>query len=105
MKTSTISRPQSKRSYTIKDSDIKKTHMKKREKLKTKTTSKPQQPIKAVVNLSSRQLSAPEEAILNKGLNFATSTKRINNLDIVASIEETASRMGREQVDELRHGK
>ena len=91
------------RSCTTEDHVTKKKHIEKLNKLKAKVTSKvPLQPIKAVVNLSNRQLTTAEETILNKGLNFATSTKRINNMDIVASIEETSSRIGREQGDELR---
>ena len=79
------------RSHDKEDEEMKKTHKQKLEKLKSRTITKPtHQPIKAVVNLSEKQLTKHEEEILNKGLNFATSTKRINSMDIVAPIEETA---------------
>ena len=33
--------------------------------------------VKAIVNISKRQLTTPEKSVLNKGLNFATTIKRI----------------------------
>ena len=34
-------------------------------------------PVEDVVNISKRQQTTPEESVLNKGLNFATTIKRI----------------------------
>ena len=47
-------------------------------------------PVEAIVNISKRQLTTPEKFVLNKGLNFATTIKRIPYLDLIASIEDAA---------------
>ena len=62
------------------------------EKMKT-TNTKIQShcsPVKAIVNISKRQLTSPEKLVLNKGLNFATTIKRIPYLDLIATIEDAA---------------
>ena len=59
-------------------------------------------PVKAVVNLSSRQLSHSEETVLNKGLNFATTTNCIPYLDIITHVEELALRIPTTQGNEIR---
>ncbi|XP_029657212.1 uncharacterized protein LOC115231293 [Octopus sinensis] len=59
-------------------------------------------PVKAVINVSIRHLESSEEAVLNKGLNFATTIKRIPYLYIIAPIEEIAIKMPKAQGDELR---
>ncbi|XP_036355188.1 uncharacterized protein LOC118761427 [Octopus sinensis] len=56
----------------------------------------------SVINVSSRYLESSEEAVLNKGLNFATTTKRILYLDIIAPIEEITVNIPKAQGDELR---
>ncbi|XP_029648363.1 uncharacterized protein LOC115222319 [Octopus sinensis] len=59
-------------------------------------------PVNAVINVSSQHLESFEEAILNKGLNFATTIKRIPYLDIIAPIEEIAINIPKALGDELR---
>ena len=49
-----------------------------------------------------RQLTTPEKLVLNKGLNFATTIKRIPYLDIIASIEDAALKIPKASTDELR---
>ena len=44
-------------------------------------------PVEAIVNISKRQLTTPEKLVLNKGLNFATTIKRIPYLDLIASMQ------------------
>ena len=92
------------RSRTAEHRRMKNTHMRKLDRLCKAKSNSPSttNPIKAVVNLSQRQLTPDEENVLNKGLNFATSIRHINHLDIIAPIEEAASRIGQEKGDELR---
>ena len=52
--------------------------------------------------LSKRQLTIPEKSVRNEGLNFATTIKRIPYLDLIAPIEDAASKISKDQVDELR---
>ncbi len=47
-------------------------------------------PVEAIVNISKRQLTTPEKSVLNKGLNFATTIKRIPYLNLIAPIEDAA---------------
>ena len=47
-------------------------------------------PVKAIVNISKRQLTTPEKSVLNKGLNFATTIKQIPYWDLIAPIEDAA---------------
>ena len=56
-------------------------------------------PVEAIVNISKRQLTTPEKLVLNKGLNFATTIKRIPYL---ASIEDTALKIPKARADELK---
>ena len=59
-------------------------------------------PVEAIVNISKRQLTTPEKSALNKGLNFATTIKRIPYLDLIAPIEDTALKIPKARADELR---
>ena len=47
-------------------------------------------PVEATVNISKRQLRTPEKSVLNKGLKFVTTIKRISYLDLLAPIEGAA---------------
>lgn len=58
--------------------------------------------IKAVINISNRQLSPSEELVLNKGLNFEVAPKQIYCLNIVSAIEEAAHRLSSEDAEEYR---
>ena len=73
---------------------------------KMKTTSMKTQshysPVEAIVNISKRQLTTPEKSVLNKGLNFATTIKRIPYLDLIAPIEGAALKIPKPRADELR---
>ena len=59
-------------------------------------------PVIAIVNISKRQLTTPEKLVLNKGLNFATTIKRLPYLDLIVSIEDAASKIPKARADELR---
>ena len=59
-------------------------------------------PVEAIVNISKRQLTTPEKLLLNKGLNFATTIKRIPYLDLIALIEDAALKIPKASADELR---
>ena len=59
-------------------------------------------PVEAIVNITKRQLKTPEKSVLNKGLNFATTIKRIPYLDLIASIEDAALKIPKARIDELR---
>ena len=59
-------------------------------------------PVEAIVKISKRQLTTPEKLVLNKGLNFATTIKRIPYLDLIASIEDAGLKIPKASVDELR---
>ena len=59
-------------------------------------------PVEAIVNISKRQLTTPEKLVPNKGLNFATTIKRIPYLDLIASIEDAALKIPKASADELR---
>ncbi|XP_029638026.1 uncharacterized protein LOC115213231 [Octopus sinensis] len=56
----------------------------------------------AVIIVSSQHLENSEEAVLNKGLKFATTIKCIRYLDMIAPIEEIAVKIPKAQGDELR---
>ena len=45
-------------------------------------------PVEANVNIGKRQLTTPEKSVLNKGLNFTTTIKRIPYLDLIAPIAD-----------------
>ena len=57
-------------------------------------------PVKAIVN--KWQLITPEKSVLNKGLNFATTIKRILYLDFIAPIKDAALKIPVGQTDEQR---
>ena len=59
-------------------------------------------PVEAIVNISKRQLTTPEKLVLNKGLNFVTTIKRIPYLDLIASIKDAALKIPKARADELR---
>ena len=59
-------------------------------------------PVEAIVNISKRQLTTPEKLVLNKGLNFVTTIKRIPYLDLIASIKDAALKIPKAKADELR---
>ena len=59
-------------------------------------------PVEAVVNISKRQLTTLGKSVLNKGLNFATTIKRIPYLDLIAPIEDAALKIPKARADELR---
>ena len=61
------------------------TKLEKRKTTNTKIQSH-YSPVEAIVNISKRQLTTPENLVLNKGLNFATTIKRIPYLDLIAPI-------------------
>ncbi|XP_029643909.1 uncharacterized protein LOC115218298 [Octopus sinensis] len=95
--------------------DLEKSYMKEFEMVKTRQIKKLMKlkgqrmkteirhpPVKAVINVSSRHLESSEEAVLNKGLKFATTIKRIPYLDIIVPIEEIAIKIPKAQGDELR---
>ena len=46
--------------------------------------------VEAIVNITKWQLTTPEKSVLNKGLNFATTIKRIPYLDLIAPIKDAA---------------
>ncbi|XP_029646753.1 uncharacterized protein LOC115220750 [Octopus sinensis] len=83
----------------VKTSQIKKFMKLNGQKMKTEVHHPP---VKAVINVSSRYLESSEEAVLNKGLDFATTIKRISYLYIIAPIEERAVKIPKVQGDELR---
>ena len=59
-------------------------------------------PVEAIVNISKRQLTTPEKSVLNKGLNFVTTIKRIPYLDLIALIEDTGLKFPMTRANELR---
>ena len=59
-------------------------------------------PVEAIVSISKRQLTTPEKSVLNKGLNFATTIKRIPYLDLIAPIEDAALKIPKARADELK---
>ena len=59
-------------------------------------------PVKAIVYISKRQLTNLEKSVLNKGLNFATTIKRIPYLDLIAPIEDAVLIVPKAKADELR---
>ena len=59
-------------------------------------------PVEAIVNISKRQLTTLEKSVLNKGLNFATTIKRIPYLDLIAPIKDAALKIFKARADELR---
>ena len=74
------------------------------EKMKTcnMKTQSHYSPVEAIVNTNKRQLIIPEKSVLNKGLNFATSTKQIPYLYLKTPIEDAALKIPRARADELR---
>ena len=58
-------------------------------------------PMKAIVNISRRQLTASEDSVLNKGFNFSITIKRILYLDLIAPIKEAALKIPKAQAHEL----
>ena len=80
------------KSYEQESHVVKAREITKMEKMKT-TNMKIQSHyslLEAIVNISKRQLTTPEKSVLNKGLNFATTIKRISYLDLIAPIEDAA---------------
>ena len=59
-------------------------------------------PVEAIVNISKRQLTTPEKSVLNKGLNFATTIKRISYWDLIEPIEDAALKISKARANELR---
>ena len=47
-------------------------------------------PMEAIVKINKQLLTTSEISVLNKGLNFATTIKRIPYLDLIAPIEDPA---------------
>ena len=58
-------------------------------------------PVEAIVNISKRQLTTPEKLMVKKGLDFATTIKRIPYLDLIAPIDDTALKIPKARSDEL----
>ena len=71
------------------------------EKMKT-TNMKIQSHYSPVEAISKRQLTTPEKSVLNKGLSFATTIKRLPYLDLIASIEDAASKIPKARAGEQR---
>ena len=59
-------------------------------------------PVEAIVNISKRQLTTPKKSVLNKGLNFATTIKRIPYLDLIVPINDAALKIPKARANELR---
>ena len=59
-------------------------------------------PVEAIVNISKRQLTTLEKSVQNKGLNFATTIKRIPYLDLIAPIEDATLKILKARADEQR---
>ena len=55
-----------------------------------------------ILNLSSRVLTNTEERILQRGLNFATTPRKIPSMDVIAAVEGAARRLNIEEGSELR---
>ena len=74
-----------------------------KEKMKTRNmkTQADYSPVEAIVNINKRQLTT-EKSMLNKGLNFANTIKRIPYLDLIAPIEDASLKIPKAQADELR---
>ena len=83
---------------------VKAHHITKLEKMKTinMKIQSHYSPVEAIVNISKQQLKTPEKSVLDKGLNFATTIKRIPYLDLIASIEDAALKIPKAKADELR---
>ena len=64
----------------------------------TNTTDKK----KCVINMSSRQLAHIKTDLLVKGLNFSINSKTLSNKDIIATIEDTAKDLEKEETDTIR---
>ena len=58
--------------------------------------------VKAIVSISKWQLTTSEKSVQNKGLNFATTVKRIPYLELIAPIEDTGMKIPKARADELR---
>ena len=59
-------------------------------------------PVEAIINIRKRLLTTPEKSVLNKGLNFATTIKRIPYLDLIPPIEDATLKIPKARADELR---
>ena len=53
--------------------------------------------LKAIVNIIRRHLTTSKDSVLNKGLNFGKTIKRIPYLDLIAPIEEAAFKIFKAQ--------
>ena len=58
--------------------------------------------MEAIVNISQWQLTTSEKSVLNKSLKFATTIKRIPNLDLISPIEEVTLKFAWACADEPR---
>ena len=90
-------------SYKQEFQEVKSRQIRKLERMKTRVTKEQAHytPVDAIVNISRRQLSTSEKTVLNKGLNFATTIKRIPYLDLIAPIEEAALNIPKARADEV----
>ena len=57
---------------------------------------------KWVINMSSRQLNHIETDLLEKGLNFSITSKKLANKDIIATIEHAVKELQKEEADTIR---
>ena len=57
---------------------------------------------KWVINISSRQLTYIETDLLAKGLNFSITSKSLPNEDIIATVEDAAKDLEKEETDTIR---
>ena len=64
----------------------------------TNTTDKK----KCAINISSRQLTHIKTDLLAKGLNFSINSKTMSNKDIIATIEDTAKDLEKEETVTIR---
>ena len=64
----------------------------------TNTTDKK----KCVINMSSRQLTHIKIDLLAKSLNFSINSKTLSNKDIIATIEDAAKDLEKEETDTIR---
>ena len=60
------------------------------------------EPINSVINLSNRELSDAEHSILNKGLNYAITEKRVPHLEFIAPIERVTANLPKIEAEELK---
>ena len=57
---------------------------------------------KWVINMSSRQLNHIETDLLEKGLNFSITSKKLPNKDIIVTIEHAVKDLEKEEADTIR---